>query len=84
MSNLITDLTASQLRRAADLKEKITALQNELNSLLGGGKPGATKSGKASKMTPAARAKIGAAQKKIWAKRKADARKTTKAGKAGG
>lgn len=82
MSNSIVDLTPAQLRRAAEIKEKIAALQTELSRLLEGAKPSTAKGGKQSKMSPAARAKIGAAQKKIWAKRKANARKTDKTGKA--
>jgi len=32
----ITNLSAQQLRQAADLKEKIDGLQAELNAILGG------------------------------------------------
>lgn len=78
MSNTIADLSAKQLREAAEIKEKIAALQTELNRLVGDGKPGKSKAKTKSKMTPEARAKIGAAQKKIWAERKAKARKGKK------
>ena len=63
--------TATQLRKAADLSEKIEALQSELAALLGGGpapakKERAVKKGKRS-MSPEAREKIAAAQRKRWA-----------------
>ena len=58
MSNLLT-LTSSQLKRAADIKDKISALEKELTSIFGSSSsssPAAPK-GK-SKMSAAARAKI--------------------------
>jgi len=66
----IAQLTASQLRRAASLKEKITALQNQLDVLLGAStKPVAAKlPQKKGKMSAAGRARIVAAQKARWAK----------------
>lgn len=78
MSNPLADLSAKQLRHAASLKEKIASLTAELNRLLSGGGGPAKSTGKKSKMTPAARAKIGAAQKKIWAARKAKAKRAAK------
>ncbi|MBI1178407.1 hypothetical protein GC207_13310 [bacterium] len=79
MSNALADLSAKQLRHAADLKEKIASLTAELDRLLASGGAVAAKStGKKSKMSPAARAKIGAAQKKIWAARKAKAKGAAK------
>jgi hypothetical protein len=70
----ITSLTPAQLRKAADLKEKIAKLETELASLLGGS--GAIKSAdqtpkKRGKMSAAGRAKIAAAQKMRWYKIKA-------------
>lgn len=69
----LSNLTAAQLRKAAVLKEKITALQNDLARLLGD-------SGVAAKpakrtMSAAARAKIAAAQKARWARVKAAKKK---------
>ena len=71
MSNLLS-LTTTQLRHAADLKEKIEALNKELASILGAP---ASVSAKAPKkkggMSAAGRAKVAAAQKARWAKIKA-------------
>lgn len=68
MSNLLS-LTSTQLKRAAGLKDKITALEKELASILGGSASTSTPAPKKkSKMSAAARAKIGAAQKARWAK----------------
>ena len=66
----LINLTPSQLRHAADLKEKIEALQNELSRLQGA--PAASdgaeaKSGKR-QISAAGIARIRAAQKKRWAK----------------
>jgi hypothetical protein len=66
----ITQLSVSQLRKAATLKEKIQLLENELGRILGS--PAkiaialATK--KKGTMSAAARAKISAAAKARWAK----------------
>lgn len=70
------NLTSSQLRQAADLKEKIEALNTELAGLLGGEipipvhAPEATETAKPTKrtMSPAHKAKIRAAQALRWAK----------------
>ena len=72
----INQLTASQLRTAANLKEKIAKLEKELTAILGGTAPAAkTPAAKPekrkSKMRAAGRARIAAAQKKRWAKIKA-------------
>jgi hypothetical protein len=71
MSNQLSSLTITQLRRAADLKEKIDALTKELNSLLGAVTVAATKSPKKGGMSAAGRAKIAAAARARWAKIKA-------------
>ena len=63
-------LTSAQLRQAADLKEQIEALQNELNALHGTS-AAATDAplGRAKRAISAAGlAKIRAGQKKRWAK----------------
>jgi hypothetical protein len=76
--NSITNLTPGQLRRAADIKEKIDALQNEIEQLLGGEAPvpaaGAEKP-KKRKMSAAGRARIAAAARLRWAKIKGTAPK---------
>jgi len=65
----ITNLTPTQLRKAADLAEKIEKLQQELAGLVsteGKVTPAAAKPGRR-KMSASARARIAAAQKKRWA-----------------
>ena len=70
MSSSIANLSAQQLRRAANIKDKIQSLENELGRILGA----STKSSNAvapkkkRKMSAAGRAKIAAAQKARWAK----------------
>ena len=73
------NLTSKQLRQAANLKEKIVALEKELNQLFGSTAkpvtgPAPKKRWKMSakrKMSAAARAKIAAAAKARWKKAKA-------------
>ena len=63
------DLTPNQLRKAASIKEKIVALDKELNQLFGSTpKPVASPAPKKRKMSAAGRAKISAAAKARWAK----------------
>jgi hypothetical protein len=64
------NLTPAQLRHAADLKEKIEALQHELSRLQGGSTAAvAAPKGKGTrKFSAAGLARIRAAQKKRWAK----------------
>jgi hypothetical protein len=85
----IPTLTPRQLRKAADLKERIDALQNELNELLGGEAPGPAqgvvepgqaaqrpKNGrrkKRKKVSPEGLANIRAAAKARWAARRGEA-----------
>jgi hypothetical protein len=65
------NLTSKQLRQAANLKEKIVALEKELNQLFGStGKPVASPAPKKRKMSAAGRANIRAAVKARWAKQK--------------
>lgn len=72
MSQPLSDLTPAQLRRAAEIKEKIDTLQRELNALLGGkGDTPRKKGGRGRrKMSAEGRARIAEAQKKRWAKLK--------------
>jgi len=69
MSNSLSSLGAAQLRRAAKLKEKITKLTAELDSVLGSSSGVPLK--KKHNMSAAGRAAIRAAQKARWAKIKA-------------
>jgi hypothetical protein len=75
MSNLF-DLSSAQLIRAAAIKEKISALENELVSILGSPAPAAkpvVAPKKKRTMNAAGRARIKAAQKARWAKIKQSA-----------
>lgn len=67
--NAISTLSAQQLRRAADIKDKIELLQNELNRIFGATTIAEPK--KRHKMSAAGRARIAAAAKARWAKIKA-------------
>jgi len=71
--NSIFDLSAKQLKQAADIKEKIAELESELSALLNSTAPEPAKRGpKKNGMSAAGRARIVAAQKARWAKVKAD------------
>jgi hypothetical protein len=67
MSNLFS-LTSTELKRAADLKDKIAALEKQLAALLGSPAAPAPATKKKFKMSAAGKAKIRAAQKVRWAK----------------
>jgi hypothetical protein len=67
MSNLLS-LTTKQLRRAADLKEEIEALNTELATILGAPASTPAKARKRRGMSAAGRAAVAAAQKARWAK----------------
>jgi hypothetical protein len=70
--NPITALSAQQLRKAADLRERIDSLQNELNQILGGEVSAAPQAqrGRKRRMSAAGRAAIAAAARARWAKLK--------------
>src|SRR5712664_2256038 len=75
----ITNLSPQQLRKAADLKEKIVGLQTELNAILGGEVPApadaetppAPKNGRR-KVSAQGRARMAAAQKARWAAKRGE------------
>ena len=70
--NTIPTLSAQQLRRAADIKDKIESLQNELTRIVGSPtKVVSATPKKRRKMSAAGRARIAAAVKARWAKIKA-------------
>src|ERR1017187_3641106 len=80
----ITTLSPKQLRKAADIQEKIQSLQNQLNELLGAEVSSpveATVPRKKYKFSAASRAKMKAAQKARWAKIKGEAKPVKKARK---
>ena len=78
MSITLSSLSSEQLRRAADLKEKIEALNTELASILGAPASTPAKARKKRGMSAAGRAAVATAQKARWAKIKA-AKPTAKA-----
>jgi len=65
--NSIANLSASQLRRAASIKDQIDTLNSELSRLLAT-PDGRTAPAGSRTMSAAARRKIAAAQKARWAK----------------
>ena len=68
MSSII-NLSVQQLRQAANLKEKIAALEKELSQILGStAAPVAIKAPKKGGMSAAGRARIAAAARARWAK----------------
>ena len=70
----ITNLSPSQLRRAAEVKERIEALNEELGKILSGGEVSGGKTGASAgsggrhPMSAAGKAKIAAAARARWAK----------------
>jgi hypothetical protein len=76
MFSIMINLSSKQLRQAADLKERITTLEQEFDAILGGNGsaiPSPLQAAKTTKkgMSAAGRARIAAAQKARWAKVKA-------------
>ncbi|HXC37246.1 MAG TPA: hypothetical protein VNV43_15325 [Candidatus Acidoferrales bacterium] len=67
----ILNLTPAQLKHAADIKEQIAALEDELQSIvrggIGNGAPSPSRT-RRNRMSAAGRARIIAAQKARWAK----------------
>jgi anti-sigma-K factor RskA len=84
--NDLLSLTSAQLNHAADIKEKISALEEELASFVGSPATSAPAPKKKSKISAAGRGRIAAAQKARWAKVKgtkpAKKRKMSAAGRA--
>src|SRR3954463_13448986 len=68
----LTNLSPAQLRKAADLKERIESLTDELGKILDGGSSSAPAPsfirGGPRQMSAAGRARIGAAARARWAK----------------
>jgi|SRR5581483_2892303 len=89
MTNL-QNLSSAQLRKVVEIKERIEELEAELERLAGsdGGAAAPTSSGTGRTgkrtMSPAARARIAAAQRARWAKVHAAAGKTRVTAAAGG
>ena len=59
----LLNLSTEQLRRVADIKEKIDSLQYELSRVLGGRAPGK----RMARISAAGRARIAEAQRRRWA-----------------
>ena len=66
--NHYTSVTVVQLKRAIAIREHIESLQTELDQILGGEVATPHSGNGRRKMSAAARARIGAAQKARWAK----------------
>jgi len=64
----IATLSATQLRKAADLKDRIGKLETQLNLLLGSSAASAKPAKKKGGMSAAGRAAVAAAQRARWAK----------------
>jgi hypothetical protein len=93
MSDILA-VSAAQLRRAANIRERIEQLEKELLAILGGKSTGSGGRAKASaaesapatkkkrrkkrSMSPEARERIAAAQRKRWAKHKKQSPKKAK------
>jgi hypothetical protein len=78
-SNLLANVTLQQLKQAVVIREKIEDLEKELSGIIGGGLPGVKKAGPARRrmLSASARAKISAAMKTRWAKKKRNQRKSS-------
>jgi len=73
--NSITSLTPRELRRAANVQEKIVALQKKLSQLLGGSAPAVRGPGRKKRtMSAAGRARIAAAARARWARIRGEAK----------
>ena len=73
MTQPFAGITASQLRAAVALQEKIEALEKELSSILGAAPPSpaaAPEPGRKRQISAAGKARIAAAQRARWAKAK--------------
>ena len=71
MNQLLSSLSLAQLKKAIAIREKIEALEKDLTSVLGvAPTPAPAAPAKKRTMSPAARAKISAAQTARWAKTK--------------
>src|SRR5712671_4986536 len=70
MNTTLSNLTAKQLRQAADLKERIDVLQREMARILGSSAQAGNGAGPQRKttMSLAVRARIAAAARARWAK----------------
>ena len=69
-NNSFVNISSQQLRRAADLQERIESLQAKLAALSGSPAPAAKALKKKGGISAAGRANISAAQKKRWAEQK--------------
>lgn len=68
----MTNLSAGQLRHAADLQDRIESLKSELAGLLDIAEAADGAPRKRRKMSAAARARIAAAQRARWAKQRGE------------
>jgi len=66
MGTSLSAISSTQLRRAARIKEKIEKLQRKLDNVIGNGTGSGSVSGHRN-LSPDARERIAAAQRKRWA-----------------
>jgi hypothetical protein len=78
IARTMINATPAQLRKAANIKERIDALQNELNEILGGEvpTPAQAEAPKRRKVSAAGKARMRAAQLARWAKIKGTSAKS--------
>jgi hypothetical protein len=74
----IQNLTVAQLRKVVAIREEIEQLEAQLASIAGDGELAAAPKARRRKMSRAARAAIGAAQRARWAKVKGRGRKAAR------
>jgi hypothetical protein len=70
-TNLLAQLSVKQLKSAVSIRERIHALEGELNKILGGESPRAAAPRKKRRLSAAAKARISTAAKARWAKLRA-------------
>jgi hypothetical protein len=66
----LSHLSLDQLRRAVGIREQMDALERELSGIIGSSAAPSVRRGGRRTMSPEARAKIAAAQRRRWAKQK--------------
>jgi hypothetical protein len=81
MNSLFSSVSAQDLRRAAEIKEKIDSLQDELSQILGSDSVTSNRRVGSGKRSAATRAKIAAGARARWAKVRGTSGSTTKKAK---
>jgi hypothetical protein len=76
MNSILNSVSAQDLRRAADIKERIDALQHELATILGSQSVVSNPNAGRRKMNAAARARIAAGARARWARERSHGHST--------